>query len=386
MMTSKERFLAVLNRKKPDRLPVTTHHVMPFFLKRYMNGINYQEFFDFFGLDPINWVVAIKPDISCGDYLDPAHSELGFLEPPRICSPDWQIELEEITGQEYKTIRYNFMTPQKKLSMVLQSNEFTSWVSERLVKEKADIDLIARFAPAPLCDIDLVNREARNFGSRGMIRGFIPGFDVYGQAGCWQDAAVLFGIESLIMESFTDPQWVHTFLQILQRRKQKYLQSMKDAEFDLIEHGGGDASSTVISPQILEKFVLPYDTPLIDLAHEMNQKVVYHTCGGMMPFLEQLASMKPDALETFTPPEMGGDTDLVKAKERIGELVCMIGGFDQFHFFQDCTPEQTRAEVRRCFRAAGEGGGYILCPSDHFFDADIELIRAFADQARKCTY
>jgi len=166
-MTSKERFLAVLNRKKPDRLPVTTHHVMPYFLSHYMNSISYQKFFDFFGIDPINWVVAIKPDTSCGDYFDPAHSELGFLEPPRICSPDWQIELEEITGQEYKTIRYNFMTPQKKLSMVLQSNEFTSWVSERLVKEKADIDLIARFAPAPLCDIDRVNKEARNFGSRG---------------------------------------------------------------------------------------------------------------------------------------------------------------------------------------------------------------------------
>ena len=105
-----------------------------------------------------------------------------------------------------------------------------------------------------------------------------------------------------------------------------------------------------------------------------------------MPFLEQLASMKPDAMETFTPPEMGGDTDLRKAKERIGEQVCMIGGFDQFHFFQDCTAEETRAEVRRCFQAAGEGGGYILCPSDHFFDADIELLRAFSDEARKCEY
>ena len=31
----------------------------------------------------------------------------------------------------------------------------------------------------------------------------------------------------------------------------------------------------------------------------------------------------------------------------------MIGGFDQFHFFKGCTAEQTRAEVRRCFQAAG---------------------------------
>jgi hypothetical protein len=64
----------------------------------------------------------------------------------------------------------------------------------------------------------------------------------------------------------------------------------------------------------------------------------------------------------------------------------MIGGFDQAHFFKDCTPDETRAEVRRCFEAAGEGGGFILSPSDHFFDADVELLKAFADEAQRCQY
>jgi uroporphyrinogen decarboxylase len=64
---------------------------------------------------------------------------------------------------------------------------------------------------------------------------------------------------------------------------------------------------------------------------------------------------------------------------RIGDRVCMIGGFDQFHFFAGCTAEETRAEVRRCFEAAGAGGGFILSPSDHFFEADLALLEAFAD-------
>jgi hypothetical protein len=64
----------------------------------------------------------------------------------------------------------------------------------------------------------------------------------------------------------------------------------------------------------------------------------------------------------------------------------MIGGFDQAHFFYGCAPQQTRAEVRRCYEAAGEGGGFILSPSDHFFDAQPDLIRAFADEARACVY
>jgi uroporphyrinogen-III decarboxylase len=169
-------------------------------------------------------------------------------------------------------------------------------------------------------------------------------------------------------------------------RKRTYIQSLKGARYDVVEFGGGDASSTVISPDIFDQFVAPYDAPLIELAHEVGQRIVYHTCGGMMPFLERLADMKPDAMETFTPSGMGGDTVLAEAKERIGDRVCMIGGFDQFHYFKDCAPEETRKAVRKCFEDAGEGGGYVLSPSDHFFDADVELLKAFADEARKCVY
>ena len=142
----------------------------------------------------------------------------------------------------------------------------------------------------------------------------------------------------------------------------------------------------MISPQIFEKFVAPYDSQLIELAHQAGQRIAYHTCGGMMPILENIAAMKPNAMETLTPPAMGGDMNLAEARRRIPGNICMIGGFDQFHFFKGCTPEETRAEVRRCFEAAGRKGAYILCPSDNFFDADPELIKAFADEAKKCVY
>jgi hypothetical protein len=385
-MTSKQRFLKALNREVPDRLPVTTHHVMPYFLKTFMNGISYQEFFDYFCLDPILWVVAHKPDTSQGHYLDPEQKELDFLQAPRICSDHWQIKTESISNPRYKAVKYFFETPKKTLSMVLQSDEHTTWVAERMIKEKSDIEIFAEFAPIPLCDVEEVNRQARSFGERGLVRGSIPGFDVYGQPGCWQDAAVFYGIEKLIMETFYDPIWVHKFLKILMERKKIFVSSTESAGFDLIEHGGGDASSTVISPKIFDEFVAPYDSELITLAHKAGQRVVYHTCGGMMPFLERIADMNPDAMETFTPMAMGGDADLRESKQRIGHRVCMIGGFDQFHYFKGCNPEETRKEVRRCFKEAGEGGGYILAPSDHFFDADLELIRAYADEAQKCMY
>ncbi len=385
-MDSRTRLLTALDRKMPDRLPVTTHHVLDHLLKKCLGGMSERRFFDHFGLDAIRWIVIHRPDEGCGEYYDPLQGTPGFLEARRIATDQWRIFSEDVPGGAYPTTRFRFVTPEGELSMVLQANDYTAWVSERLIKKKSDIELIGKYCTAPKCDVEAINREAEAFGNRGIVRGHICCFDVFGQPGCWQDAACLVGIEELIMATYDDPAWVHELLGILQRRKLAFARSMKGAAYDLLEFGGGDASSTVISPAMFDKFVAPYDAPIIEALHEAGQRVVYHTCGGMMPILEQIAAMKPDAMETFTPRGMGGDTDLAEAKRRIGDRVCMIGGFDQGHFFRGCTPEQTRAEVRRCFEAAGAGGGYILSPSDHFFDAEPELIRAFAEAAMECTY
>ena len=386
MLTSRQRLLLALDRKVPDRLPVTTHHLMDFFLKKYLQGGSSRTFFDRFDLDAIHWVVAHRPDESRGERFDPTQGKPGFLEARRVVTDQWRVESRDIPDEKFPTQRFRFVTPKGELTMVLQSNEYTSWVTEHLIKEKKDIDLLGEFMPAPLCDIEFVNREAEQFGERGIIRSHICCFDVFGQPGCWQDAACLVGIEKLILETYDDPEWVHALLRILQRRKLYYARSLKGANYDVIEFGGGDASATVISPFIFDTFVAPYDAPVIATAREAGMRIVYHTCGGMMPFLERIAAMNPNAMETFAPVGMGGDTRLAEAKRRIGDKICMIGGFDQFHFFTGCTPEQTRAEVRRCFEAAGGGGGFILSPSDHFFDADLKLIQAFAVEARECRY
>jgi len=386
MTTARERFLLTLSGSLPDRLPVTTHHVMPYFLDTYLDGVSRDDFFDRFGLDPITWVIAHKPDDSGLTFPDPQQGPVGFLEAGRVASDHWRVECDALPGRDYTTHRYRFLTPRKTLTMIVQSNVHTAWVAEPLVKEKTDIDVIGEYVTAPLCDVDEVNREAEAWGDRGLVRGHICTFDVFGQPGTWQDAACLYGTEKLILAALDDPNWVHAFLRILCDRKKVFTASLQGARYDILELGGGDGSTTVISPDLFDRFVAPYDAEIIAAAHQAGQRIVYHTCGGMMPILEQIADMEPDAMETFTPPAMGGDTDLAEAKRRIGHRVVMIGGFDQFHYFLGCTPADTRREVRRCFEAAGARGGYILCPSDHFFDADPDLIAAFGDEARRCVY
>ncbi len=386
MMSSKIRLTMALDNQMPDRLPVTTHHVMPYFLDNYMHGISFDEFFDQTGMDPITWTIPMMPDASQGEYLDPSHTKVDFLEANRILSDNWRIVMEDVPDKEYQTKRFTIITPKGKLSMITQSNAYTTWVKEPLIKKSRDIDLIGEYATTPVFDIEKVNQIADEMGDKGIVRGHIPTFDVFGQPGAWQDACCLVDMQELIIATFKDPEWVHELLQILLRRKLHAAASLKGARYDVLELGGGSASTTVISPAVFENFVAPYDSQIIAAAHEAGQRIAYHTCGGMMPILEAIADMNPDAMETFTPPGMGADVDLAEAKMRIGHRVCMIGGFDQSQYFLHSTPEETRAAVRSCFEAAGENGGFILAPSDHFFDAKPELIMAFADEARKCTY
>lgn len=315
-MTGRERLLTALDRKCHDRLPVTTHHIMEYFLNTYMGGADNQQFFKEMGLDPIFWV-----------------EDFQYSEEQK---ENWRIEKEVLSDPKYYTERYYIHTPAKTLTMVLQSNQYTGWVSEHLLKEKKDIEILERYMPSPKAGKETINRGAEEH-----------------------------------------PDCL---------RKLDYIDTLDGCQYDILELGGGDASTTVISPGIFDEFVAPFDTPIIKAVQEKGIRVVYHTCGGMMPILENIADMGPNAMETFTPVDMGGDVDLAEAKRRIGHRVCMIGGFDQFHYFTECTPEQTRKKVRECFDAAGEGGGFILSPSDHFFDAEPELIRAFADEAAKCIY
>jgi hypothetical protein len=378
--------LAALNGTRPDRLPVTSHHIMPYYLEHCLGGMSEREFWDEFGLDAYYWTMPHKPAPGSGNYPDPLQTKVGFLESHRVASDAWRVFEQDVSQHGRTLTRYNFVTPRAMLTMVIENAGYTAWVVEPLVKEKRDIDVIGACVTTPHCDVDALNGEAAEFGDRGLVRGIICPFDVFGQAGCWQDACCLVGAQRLIMEAHDDPEWVHELLGILLRRKMGYVESLAGAHYDIMEHGGGDGSASVISPRLFDKFVAPYDKPLVDAAHRAGQRVVYHLCGKIMLMIERTVDMGVDAIETFTPKGMGGDTDLREAQKRIAGRACMIGGFDQLHFFTGCDERATRAEVRRCFEEAGAQGRYMLSPSDHFFDARPELLRAFSSEAAACRY
>lgn len=373
-MTPKQRLMTALHREKPDRLPVTIHQWQQYHLDRYMDGMDALDAFAATGMD-----ASIQYFEAMGQFWIPD------AEKYALQTPEWRDEITVVDpNPQNKIVHHRIVTPKGVLTYKTGANPTTTWITEYLIKRHEDVDLIEQYMPVARLDHEAIRREYDRIGEAGILRGFVWG----DQAGCWQHACCLIEVQSLILETFENPDWVHRLLRVLLDKKLRFIdESLRGARFDLIETGGGAASDTVISPKLHREFCLPYDRQMHRALHDAGHVATYHTCGGMMNILDLIVQNETDASETLTPPGCGGNiTDPARVRDAYAGRVTMIGGMDQFNVLTSGTPERIRGEVRRLFEGFGRDGGYVLSASDHFFDTPPENLRVFAEAARECTY
>lgn len=364
-MTSKERMLLAIDRKKPDRLPVTVHQWQPYHLKKYMNGVS-----------------DIEANRQCG--LD---ASINVFEVDGETSESWKVSSTISQNDGYNVTNYTIQTPEGTLTTSEGTNEMTTWVMKHLIKNEEDIHLLRKYRPIPKLNKKKVIETYDALGDDGILRTFVWGK----QGGCWQDACELFGVENLIFATYDDPDWVHEFMQILLNQKIDYIEeNLKGMPFDLVETGGGASSNTVISPNLHEEFCLPYDTKMHDALRNIGHKSVYHTCGGMTKIVDLIVQNHCDVSETLSPTTIGGDietdADASKVCQTLSKKLGMIGGMDQFHILEAGSKEQIETEVERLFHLYGQEGGYIMSACDHFFEIPPQNLKIFTDVAKKYTY
>jgi hypothetical protein len=103
--------LAALDGTGPDRLPVTTHHIMPYYLEHCLDGMTERQFWDEFGLDAYWWSMPHISAPGSGDYPDPLQTRIGFLESHRVANDSWRVYEHDVSRDGRKLTRYNFVTP-----------------------------------------------------------------------------------------------------------------------------------------------------------------------------------------------------------------------------------------------------------------------------------
>jgi len=364
--------LCALERGKPDRLPVSVHQWQPYHLDKYLGGISDIEAFRMFGMD-----AQIQYFADMGQFW------VTNADFSKSSTPQWQDCARVIKDDpDDRVVHHTIITPEGELTYKTGGNRKTTWITEYMIKADEDIEIIRKYMPVPKLDLKGVSDAYDAVGDSGILRGFVWG----DQAGCWQHACCLKDVNELILDCYDKPDWVHRLLTILLEKKLRFIETMKGAKFDLVETGGGAASSTLISPKLHEEFCLPYDRKLHDALHQLGFKVTYHTCGGTLGIEEMIVANGCDASETLAAPSIGGNQEPWDFKEKIGNRLALIGGVDQHNIVTDGTEEEIRDKVFELFEKVGFDGGYICSLADHFFETPPEKIRIFAEAARQCRY
>ena len=371
-MNSKERLMLALNKEKPDRLPATIHQWQGYHLDTFMGGITDLEAFRVTGLDA---QIQYFEEMAQFWLVDADYSKLN--------TPEWRDQVTIVSNDPDNRVNHHTIyTPEGTLTYKTAGDRKTTRIIEYLIKRDEDIELIRKYMPVPNLSLEPIAKRYDQVGDAGILRGFVWG----DQAGCWQHAACLMDITQLIFAAIDRPEWVHTLLDILLEKKLGFIESMQGAKFDLVETGGGSASSTVISYKIHQEFCLPYDRKMHDALHALGFKVTYHTCGGTRGIEELIVANGCDASETGAPPSVGGNQEPWDLKRKVGNRIALIGGIDQFNTLTAGPVDYIKAKVHEAFEKVGYEGGYICAASDHFFDTPVEHLKAFAQAAQECVY
>ncbi len=75
-------------------------------------------------------------------------------------------------------------------------------------------------------------------------------------------------------------------------------------------------------------------------------------------------------------------SDLFKVKERLGDVMCIQGGFP-VSLLHSGTPDQIRALTKEFCEIVGKGGGYIMGTNTAMNDCDPDLVRVWVDATRE---
>lgn len=160
------------------------------------------------------------------------------------------------------------------------------------------------------------------------------------------EGADLRGINTLMMDFYDDPEFVHDLFAFNVEMALAFARAQVDAGVDII--GVGDAAASLTGPQIYEEFIFPYEKKLVDGLHAMGTRVRLHICGDTSMILEGMGRLGCDLVD------LDSAAPLAAARETMGRGQVLLGNMDPVKVIRDGRPDSIREAVSACHRDAGD--------------------------------
>ena len=388
-MTGRERVMAALNFRQPDKVPLD-------FNAHRSSGINvtaYRELRKYLDLPPsplyiydlIQQLAIVEQDVL--DYLDVDTFQLGcdFYKKPEYWQ-DWalfdgtpckipaMVDIRKeaggafiynskglLTGKQPHGCQY-FEQACFPLADKPEKNDFSDY-------ESIAADVMWLNIPCPPMPMDYKNPEgAKKLRETAAATRGSTDRAIYGIFGgnLVETGQFIFRMDNFLCELIANPGRVHKFLDTVMERHMANLRSYLDTAGDYIDIIGfgddmGSQSGPQFSPEIYMEFFYPREKIMWSYVHDRfpEMKICLHCCGGVRPLMPLLADAGLDAINPvqFNSRDMALE-DL--KKELYGKLSLWGGGCDTRDILPHGKPEALRSHVQRNLEILYKGGGFIF--------------------------
>jgi uroporphyrinogen decarboxylase len=155
---------------------------------------------------------------------------------------------------------------------------------------------------------------------------------------------------------------------------------MEKCGTDILMPSNPVASGNLISVDHYKEFVYPYDKEMVTAFEGEGIKTVLHICGKVQDRLRLIADTGYDGVS------VDSVVDLRRAKEQVGDRICLIGNVDVFRPLRKGSAQKVREKALECIEAAGSEGRFMLSASCEIIaDTPEENLRALVDTAREAS-
>ena len=347
--TSKERVIAALEHREPDRVPTGENQ---------LDGKLVEELFGRPHLYNMGWTEKTalwegKRDEIARDYgiyhvEIPLKLEWDYVRVPIVPArgdygkPEMTGPHSWIDGEGYE-VHFNPDT-----GSIAMRKEFP----DLSIDDLPDPD--EPFSVDPT-ELEAVEHVVRAIGASHFIIGRPPLDGTFP----WQKTV---GMEEFLIRMITEPEFVHRAVKVYVNRSIAYINAMFDAGVDavMLTDDYSDNSGPIMGVERFREFVLPGLIRQCEAIHARGGYFIKHTDGNTWDILKDFTDIGIDGWHGIQ-PAIGMDPALLK--ERFGGKLCFFGGVDCDTLIAG-TDEAVQKEVRHAVRHAAPGGGLVITTSN----------------------
>lgn len=366
-MTPRERVLAALNHREPDRVPLDLGTT-------FVTGIHriaYANLCEALGMTDLEEQPLLDPFQQLAMPHEEVLRELGVdTRSVYLKLPGRALE----NPSEDERYLYSLDSWGLKRRMPKDGGLYYDMFEHPLAGAETVEDVEAYDWPDPLLSLDLDAFEAacREIKASGDYPVIVGGYG----SGMLELVLWLQGYDQGYMNLLINRPVTEAILERVTEIKVAYAQAVLERVGLFVDvFYNGDDLGLQHAPMIRREWFRELLAPRYVTYHEAikagapQAKIFFHTCGSVVDLLPDLIETGIDILNPVQVNAAGMD-DTAELKRSFGDAVTFWGGIDTQQVLPGGSPQQVRDEVRRRIDDLAPGGGYVL-NSVHNIQADV---------------